>query len=285
MSCQYFAQSLDNWKFITHLRKGIKRKHLSTIPAQSHQNSTTTISGWISRNWFAIFLMIYGSWVFAPFLAPIFMYLGWTGVGKTIYFIYSFFCHQLPERSFFLFGQKSMYSLGEIQSAWQNTTNPMILRQFIGNGSMGWKIAWSDRMISFYTSVWLFAVTWYPFRRKIKTLSWLGFILLLLPLIIDGGTHTLSDFAGIGQGFRDNNQWLADWTKYAFPMTFYVGDALGSFNSILRFITGLLAGLAIVWLTFPYVFQTQALNNELDKLNYAKAVEQIKNQNSNSSGG
>jgi uncharacterized membrane protein len=258
---------------------------LSTIPAQSHQSSTTTISGWISRNWFAIFLMIYGLWVFAPFLAPIFMYLGWTGVGKTIYFIYSFFCHQLPERSFFLFGQKSMYSLGEIQSAWQNTTNPMILRQFIGNGSMGWKIAWSDRMISFYTSVWLFAVTWYPFRRKIKTLSWPGFILLLLPLIIDGGTHTLSDFAGIGQGFRDNNQWLADWTKYAFPMTFYVGDALGSFNSILRFITGLLAGLAIVWLTFPYVFQTQALNNELDKLNYAKAVEQIKNQNSNSSGG
>ena len=46
-------------------------------------------------------------------------------------FLHSFFCHQLPERSFFLFGEKSMYSLREIQSAWQDTLNPMILRQFI----------------------------------------------------------------------------------------------------------------------------------------------------------
>jgi hypothetical protein len=71
---------------------------------------------------------------------------------EVIYFIYSFFCHQLPERSFFLFGEKSMYSLGEIQAVWQNTANPMILRQFIGNESMGWKIAWSDRMIGFTTA-------------------------------------------------------------------------------------------------------------------------------------
>ncbi len=243
-----------------------------------------SIGDWLSRNWFPIFLIVYGLWVFVPFLAPVFMQLGWTGAGKAIYFIYSFFCHQLPERSFFLFGEKTMYSLSEVQAAWQDTINPMILRQFIGNESMGWKVAWSDRMISFYTSVWLFAALWYPFRRKIKTISWLGFILLLLPLIIDGSTHMLSDFSGIGQGFRDNNQWLADWTRYALPMTLYAGDALGSFNSIMRFITGLLAGLGIVWLAFPYIFQTQALNQELEPLSYAKVIKQIKNQNPHSSG-
>ncbi len=48
-----------------------------------------------------------------------------------------------------------MYSLREIQSVWQATSDPMVLRRFIGNEIMGWKIAWSDRMISFYTSVWL----------------------------------------------------------------------------------------------------------------------------------
>ncbi len=121
---------------------------------------------WIGNHWFAAFLIVYGAWVFMPFLAPVFMHLGWTGAGKAVYFIYSFFCHQLPERSFFWFGEKTMYSLSEIQSAWQNTDNPMILRQFIGNEAMGWKVAWSDRMISFYTGVWLFAALWYPFRKE-----------------------------------------------------------------------------------------------------------------------
>jgi len=239
----------------------------------------------ISRHWFETFLIIYGLWVFTPFLAPIFMYIGWTSAGKAIYFIYSFFCHQMPQRSFFLFGEKIMYPLNEIQAVWQNTINPLILRKFIGNETMGWKVAWSDRMVSFYTSIWVFAALWYPIRRKIKTLSWLGFILLLLPLIIDGGTHMLSDFAGIGQGFRDTNQWLVIMTNSLFPVTFYAGDALGSFNSIMRFLSGILAGLSIAWLAFPYLFQTQIYSEQLDKLSYAKVIEQIKNQNSNPSGG
>jgi len=216
-----------------------------------------SIFQWIGIHWFETFLIVYGTWVIVPYLAPVFMHVGWTGAGKVIYFIYSFFCHQLPERSFFWFGEKTMYSLREIQSAWQDTDNPMILRQFIGNASMGWKIAWSDRMIWFYTSVWLFAVIWYPFRRKIKPLPWWGFVLLLLPIILDGGTHTISDLAGIGQGFRDTNAWLVVLTNHAYPATFYSNDALGSFNSLMRFITGLLAGLGIGWLLFPYVFQNQ----------------------------
>jgi len=226
---------------------------MSAIAANTHPRPN--IFQWIGDHWLETFLLVYGAWVFAPFLAPVFMHIGWVGAGKAIYFMYSFFCHQLPERSFFLFGQKSMYSLSEIQAVWQSTINPMILRQFTGNEIMGWKIAWSDRMISFYTSVWLFAVVWYPFRRRIKPLRWWGFALLLLPIILDGGTHTISDLAGIGQGFRDTNAWLAALTKNAFPVTFYVGDALGSFNSIMRFLTGLLAGFGIGWLLFPYVFR------------------------------
>ena len=207
----------------------------------------------IGAHWFAAFLILYGLWVFTPFLAPFLMHAGWTGAGKAVYLIYSFFCHQLPERSFFLFGQKSMYSLVEIQSAWQNTADPMVLRQFTGNSLMGWKIAWSDRMISFYTSVWLFAVLWFPFRRRIKSLPWWGFALLLLPIVIDGGSHAVSDLAGIGQGFRDTNSWLSVLTNNSLLPGFYTGDALGSFNSLMRFITGVLAGLAIAWLVFPYL--------------------------------
>jgi uncharacterized membrane protein len=181
------------------------------------------------------------------------MHLNLSAAGKAIYFIYSIFCHQLPERSFFIFGHKSMYSLNEIQNAWQNTLNPMILRQFIGNEAMGWKIAWSDRMISFYTSIWLFALAWSPFRCKVRPIPWWGFVLFLLPMVLDGGTHLLSDFAGIGNGFRDTNQWLSVLTNAVLPASFYVGDALGSFNSWMRLLTGLLAGLGIVWFAFPYM--------------------------------
>ena len=240
---------------------------------------------WIGDHWFETFLILYGLWVFIPFLAPLFMQIGWTGAGKAIYFIYSFFCHQLPERSLFLFGKKSMYSLYEIQAAWQDTINPMILRQFIGNEFMGWKVAWSDRMISLYTSVWLFASAWFPFRRKIKPISWWGFVLLLLPITVDGGTHAISDFAGIGQGFRDKNEWLVALTNNSLPTTFYAGDALGSFNSLMRFVTGLLAGLGIVWLAFPYFFHTQDYNQQLDESSYAKVIEQIKIRDPHPSGG
>ena len=244
-----------------------------------------SVGDWLSCNWFLAFLIVYGLWVFVPFLAPVFMHLGWSAAGQVVYFIYSFFCHQLPERSFFWFGEKSMYSLSEIQSVWQNTANPLILRKFIGNETMGWKIAWSDRMISFYTSVWLFAVIWYTFRRKIKPISWWGFVLLLLPLVVDGGTHAISDLASIGQGFRDTNTWLAMLTNHSMPMTFYAGDALGSFNSLMRLLTGLLAGLAIVWLVFPHIFQTQTRNQQLDEISYAKVIEQIKSQDPHPSGG
>ncbi len=217
--------------------------------------SRRSISEQLGAHWFEVFVIVYGLWVFAPFFAPVLMHAGWTSAGKAIYFIYSFFCHQLPERSFFFFGQKNMYSLAEVQKAWRNTANPMVLRQFTGNASMGWKVAWSDRMISFYTSIWLFAVAWFPFRRRIKHLPWWGFILLLLPMAVDGGSHAVSDLAGIGQGFRDTNGWLAALTHASLPAGFYAGDALGSFNSIMRLVSGVLAGLGIAWLVLPYFYR------------------------------
>lgn len=257
---------------------------MSTATALVRTHSVKSFMEWLAHHWFEVFLVVYGLWVFLPFLAPVFMYIGWSGAGKAIYLIYSFFCHQLPERSFFFFGEKTMYSLSEIQAVWQNTNNPFVLRKFIGNEVMGWKVAWSDRMIWFYASIWLFAALWFPLRRKVKALPWWGLVLLLLPMAADGLSHAVSDLAGIGQGFRDSNLWLATLTNSSLPAAFYAGDALGSFNSWMRLLSGLLASLGIVWLIFPYIFQTQVLNKELDQFNYGKVIEQIKNQNPRSSG-
>jgi uncharacterized membrane protein len=241
---------------------------------QSQKLTSHSLSNWISNHWFEVFLYVYGAWVIVPWFAPLMMKLNWTFAGNTIYFIYSFFCHQLPQRSLFLFGEQSMYSLTTIQAVWQNTSNPMILREFIGNESMGWKVAWSDRMISFYTSVWVFALIFYWFRNKIKKgISLWTALLLLLPMIIDGGTHAISDFAGIGNGFRDTNLWLAQLTNNSFSQNFYSGDALGSFNSWMRWITGTLAGLAIIWLALPNIFEIQTLNKKLNELSVENVLE------------
>ncbi|NIU15984.1 MAG: hypothetical protein GWN76_18770, partial [candidate division Zixibacteria bacterium] len=79
-----------------------------------------------------LFSLGYGLFVGLPFLAPVFMLVGWQGMGNVIYLIYSFLCHQMPQRSLFMFGTSSMYSLDFIQKVWQNTTDPLVLRQFIG---------------------------------------------------------------------------------------------------------------------------------------------------------
>jgi uncharacterized membrane protein len=208
---------------------------------------------WLSRHWLLVINMIFGLYIGLPWLAPVFMKLGWTLAGNAIYLIYSTQCHQLPERSYFLFGPKAMYSLAEVQAAWVNTANPAILRQFIGNPQMGWKVAWSDRMVSMYTGIFFAGVMFGLIRYRFKPLSVRGFVAFSLPMVIDGGTHLISDMAGIGSGFRDSNAWLALLTSNIFPTSFYAGDAFGSFNSWMRLITGILFAVGCVWLAYPYL--------------------------------
>lgn len=216
-------------------------------------SNTNQVIHWLSKHWIVVVNILMGLYVIIPFLAPVFMVAGLTIPAKAIYWVFSFLCHQLPERSYFLFGPKIYYTLPEIQSVWQNTNNIAILRQFVGNMEMGWKVAWSDRMVSMFTSLWLFGIFWGLVKKKITVLPWWGFVLLLLPLGVDGTTHMISDFAGIGQGFRDSNAWLAVLTNHSFPIDFYAGDAWGSFNALMRMITGILFGLGIVWFGFPYL--------------------------------
>ena len=181
------------------------------------------------------------------------MHLNLDGLGKAVYFVYSFLCHQLPERSLFFFGPKTMYSLAEIQAAWQHTNNLFILRQFTGNSQLGWKVAWSDRMISMYGGLWVFGVVWGLLGKRAGRLPLWGLALLALPMTLDGGTHFLSDLTVFGQGFRDTNTWLAIMTNHVFSASFYAGDALGSFNSWMRWLTGFLVSFGIVWWIFPYL--------------------------------
>jgi len=222
-------------------------------PKRSAAITLNRLSYRVSRNWMVLFSLLYGLYVGLPFLAPVLMKTGLDPIGRVIYTVYSFFCHQLPERSFFLFGLKLMIPLAEIQANWQRTDNPLVLRQFIGSPELGWKVAWSDRMVFMFTSILVFAWVWWIFRRRMPKISWKILFLFLLPMGIDGTTHMVSDMFGLHQGFRDNNAWLASITQNAFAPTFYAGDAWGSFNSIMRMVSGILFGAGIVLFGFPYL--------------------------------
>jgi uncharacterized membrane protein len=206
--------------------------------------------------WFYLFAGLGIFWIIVPWLAPIFMQFGWEGLATTIYNIYSFLCHQLPQRSFFLFGSQTMYSLDQIQAVGVNIDIMLELRRFIGNPEMGYKVAWSDRMVSAYGIIPVAALFWWPLRKRLRSLPVWGFAILALPMFVDGGTHFLSDLAGIGQGFRYTNDWLVALSSNIFPTTFYVGNALGSFNSWMRLITGTLFGVGLVWMSLPLFWET-----------------------------
>jgi uncharacterized membrane protein len=209
----------------------------------------------LCRHWFASFVLLGGTLVLLPWLAPVFMKLGLIGAAQTIYRLYSYACHQMPQRSFFLFGPQFMIPLDQIRATWRDTTNPMVLRQFIGSPELGYKVAWSDRMVSMYTSIVLGALLWWPFRRRIASLPVWGLVLAALPMSVDGLSHMASDLAGIGQGFRDTNLWLANLTGHQLPVSFYVGDAMGSFNSWMRLLTGAIFGLGLAWMIFPVLHE------------------------------
>lgn len=232
------------------------------------------------RHWLGIFLVLYGAWVIMPFMAPILMQIGATTPAQGVYFFYSFFCHQLPERSIFFFGPQRMYSLEQIGQFW-STDNPLILRQFIGNTEMGWKMAWSDRMISTYGGIWLAGLLYWLLGKRAPRLPlWAWLVFGVLPLGLDGFSHFINDIvAGTsGAGFRDTNAWLQALTFNSLPATFYAGDEFGSFNSWSRWVTGLLFGFTTVFAVFPIIAESMRataydLQAQLDRIRASEHVQ------------
>ncbi len=226
-----------------------------TPPVNSVALRIDRFAGWVGRHWLAVFIVLYGALVWAPFLAPVFMHVGANGPADALYFFYSFLCHQLPERSIFFFGPQPMYSYAQIKAVWP-LDGFAGLRQFIGNPEMGYKVAWSDRMISTYGGLWLGGVIYALLGKRAPRLSLAVWLLLgVMPIGIDGLSHLFNDLVAgtTGTGFRDTNSWLQALTLNALPPSFYAGDQFGSFNSWARWITGLLFGITTILAAFPSI--------------------------------
>ena len=154
----------------------------------------------LTRHWLLLLGLVLGVWTTLPWLAPVLMHLSWRQPASWVYFIYSFFCHQLPERSWFLFGSRLTPSLAEIQAGSGAGSDFFALRHFVGTPALGWKLAWSDRMVSFYGGWFVFMLLYGALRGRVRGLHpigqglrWQAAMLLMLPMAVDGITHMISD--------------------------------------------------------------------------------------------
>lgn len=205
---------------------------------------------WLLRHWLLMVNLAMALFIGGTLLPPLFMRLGLEGPAKVFYTFYGFSCHQLPERSYFLFGPDAVntYSLEKV-IAWG--ADPDYLRGFVGDSQVGFKLGMAHRNTAIYTTLFLAGLAYALLRKRAAGLRWPLFVLLILPIAVDGGSHMVSELTGLG--FRETNAWLAALTGDLFPEAFYAGTTIGSFNWFLRTLTGALFAVACAWIAYPFL--------------------------------
>lgn len=228
----------------------------------------------LTRHWLAIFVIVFGIYNLLPFTAPIAMRLNLKTPADTIYAFYSLQCHQMAQRSFFLFGSQFTYNAEQLPFTMDgDLLNDMLaLRDFRGNDQFGWKVAWSDRMVYMYGSLWIASIIYLLSSRKMRPLPIWIFLLMLIPMAVDGLSHMISDTNGLAAGFRYDNDWLAQLTGGIFSPGFYRGDAFGSFNSLMRLVSGVLFGIGAAGFALPF------LNREMTHITHQLGQKQAKHE-------
>lgn len=170
----------------------------------------------VAKHWLALANLVLGLQAALPFAAPYLMHTGQTRAGNLLYRIYGPLCHQLPERSFFLFGPRWTYSLAELVQR----VGPDVPLRFIGDTSVGFKTTVCQRDVATYLAMSAAGLLFVLLRRRLRPLPLKVFVLLCLPIAIDGF-----------------GQLLTLWDSNPFSRT----------------ATGALFGLACIWLAFPVV--------------------------------
>jgi uncharacterized membrane protein len=169
-----------------------------------------------ARHWLLIANIVLGIQALLPAAAPVLMVCGRPWLGQVLYTLYSPLCHQLPERSFFLFGPQLTYTLQELE----HILGPNVPLRYIGDPVIGYKMAVCQRDVGTYAAMWLASLAYVPLRRRLRPLPLRVFAMLCLPIALDGFGQLL--------GLWDSTPWR-------------------------RVATGALFGVACIWLSYPYL--------------------------------
>jgi uncharacterized membrane protein len=216
---------------------------MSTQPYPSN-NFSGTLSNWLNRrlmwlakHWLAVANAFFFTYVGLPILAPMLLAAGFTGAANAIYQVYNMLCHQLPTRTYFVFGEQ---------------------------------VAMCQRCISIYVALFAGGVVFNFARYRQLPIQW--YILFALPMAIDGGTAFVSEvsqvlplwpfwlIAGSVMAilwFWLRRQGLMFWQMYVVFAGILLGLAYVQIfgprisNVYLRNLTGLIFGVGTVWFAYP----------------------------------
>jgi uncharacterized membrane protein len=153
---------------------------------------------WSLRHWLLFantLVLIYGG---VPWLSPLAYAEGYSVLGRLLFLVYTPFCHQEPDRSFWLYGHQ---------------------------------VAFCHREAAMYTALLVGGLAFGLLRRFIRPVPLRVGGLLLVPMLLDGGSHMLDDLFHLGLRSADN--------------------AIGTPNFWLRMLTGVLFAIAIVITVYP----------------------------------
>ena len=169
---------------------------------------------WLAWHWLFVANAVLAVLTGLPIAAPVLMAAKLSSAARVIYLLFRPLCHQLPERSFFLFGPQATYTLAELQ----RLLGPDVPLRFAGDASVGYTTALCQRDLATYGAMLLGGLGFALVRDRLRALPLGAFVLLCLPIAVDG----------LGQLF---GLWRSTWWS--------------------RSVTGATFGLAVVWLAYP----------------------------------
>lgn len=173
----------------------------------------------LAKHWLVVANLFWGMYVGLPLLAPILMDAGWTTPAKVIYTLYHPACHQRPTRSYFFGGPQVTYTPEELEAAGVEV-GPF--SRDIGNETVGWKVAFCERDVAIYGTIFVAGLAYGLFRRRLgKWKMRFGyFMIFLVPMGVDGVLQLFSVYES---------------------------------NWVMRTLTGAMFGVGAVLFAYPYV--------------------------------
>src|SRR6266508_1600422 len=171
---------------------------------------------WLAGHWAGLANALAAVFVALPLMAPVLMSLGWSSPALAIYSAYRLVCHQWAFRSYFLMGPQWTYSYDELE----RYGGPLAPYAALGGPEIGYKVAFCERDLAIYLSLLLAGLAYVRFRNRIQPLSFRAYLLLILPMALDGFSQLF--------GWRES-------------------------SPLLRVLTGSLFSIASVWLIYPRV--------------------------------
>lgn len=225
--------------------------------------SADRFSLWLSKHYMLVLNVIVLLYLGLPFLAPVLLKLGYNGPAKIIYKGYSFVCHQLAFRSWFLFGEQTAYPR---QAAGVDRLKPygmvtgmdefdnLQAREYTGSPVIGYKVALCQRDVGIYGGILFFGLIFSLSKRRLKSLPWYLWIIIgILPIAMDGFSQLLSQPPISLLPMRESTPFL-------------------------RTLTGGLFGITTAWFGYPMVEETMSEIRKFTQEKFALAALQSRRE-------